>query len=84
MSVTAPLDDGRRHHEAPLAPVRRSDRQLWCVDTMRLERERLVHGWTRSELARRAGLDVGTLGDLLRGRRRPTFGTLRARCATSS
>jgi len=36
--------------------------------------------WTRRDLARNAHVDEGTLCELFAGRRRPTFGTLRALC----
>jgi transcriptional regulator with XRE-family HTH domain len=39
-----------------------------------------VRGWTRRDLAQQAHVDEGTLCDLFAGRRRPTFGTLRALC----
>ena len=45
-----------------------------------IDRERLLRGWTQRELARRAGVDEGTLSDLLAGRRRPTLGTVQAIC----
>jgi transcriptional regulator with XRE-family HTH domain len=50
----------------------------WKLDVEALERARILHGWTRRELAQRAKVDEGTLGDLLARRRRPTFGTIRA------
>lgn len=52
----------------------------WSVNTATMERARILRGWTRRELARKALVDEGTLCDLLSGRRRPTFGTLRAIC----
>ncbi len=53
----------------------------WRVDVEAIERRRILKGWTRRDLAREARVDEGTLCDLLTGRRRPTFGTLRAICA---
>ena len=41
-----------------------------------VERERILRGWTRSQLTQAAGIDPKTLRDLLTGRRRPTLGTL--------
>jgi transcriptional regulator with XRE-family HTH domain len=53
----------------------------WSVDASGIDRARILRGWTRRELAQRAHVDEGTLCDLFAGRRRPTFGTLRAICA---
>jgi len=50
----------------------------WTVNVEEIERARILQGWTRRDLARQAHIDEGTLGDLLSGRRRPTFGVLRA------
>jgi transcriptional regulator with XRE-family HTH domain len=52
----------------------------WSVDASAIDRARILRGWTRRELAQRAHVDEGTLCDLFAGRRRPTFGTLRAIC----
>jgi transcriptional regulator with XRE-family HTH domain len=52
----------------------------WSVDAVAIDRARIVRGWTRRDLAQRAHVDEGTLCDLFAGRRRPTFGTLRALC----
>jgi transcriptional regulator with XRE-family HTH domain len=52
----------------------------WSVDAGAIDRARILRGWTRRELAKNARVDEGTLGDLFAGRRRPTFGTLRAMC----
>jgi len=46
-----------------------------------IERERVVRGWTRRELAQVAHVDPKTLGEFVSGRRRPQLGTLRAPCA---
>ncbi len=54
----------------------------WSVNVEAIERARILRGWTRRDLARRARVDQGTLSDLLIGRRRPTFGTLRALALT--
>jgi transcriptional regulator with XRE-family HTH domain len=47
-----------------------------------IDRARLLRGWTRRDLARQVHVDEGTLCDFFAGRRRPTFGTLRALCQT--
>jgi transcriptional regulator with XRE-family HTH domain len=52
----------------------------WVVDVAAIDRARVLQGWTRRDLARTAHVDEGTLCDLFVGRRRPTFGTLRALC----
>jgi transcriptional regulator with XRE-family HTH domain len=52
----------------------------WVVDVAAIDRVRVLRGWTRRDLARQAQVDEGTLCDLFAGRRRPTFGTLRALC----
>ena len=54
--------------------------QQWSVDAGGVDRARILRGWTRRDLARHAHVDEGTLCDLFGGRRRPTFGTLRALC----
>ncbi len=52
----------------------------WSIDAGAIDRARILHGWTRRDLARQAHVDEGTLCDLFAGRRQPTFGTLRAVC----
>lgn len=52
----------------------------WRLDLVRLDRSRVLRGWTRAELARQAHVDPGTLSDMVRGRRKPTFGTVQAVC----
>ncbi|MDQ6879816.1 MAG: helix-turn-helix domain-containing protein [Candidatus Dormibacteraeota bacterium] len=52
----------------------------WSVDAGSIDRARILRGWTRRDLAQQAQIDEGTLCDLFAGRRRPTFGTLRAIC----
>ena len=52
----------------------------WSVDAGVIDRARILRGWTRRDLAQHAHVDEGTLCDLFAGRRRPTFGTLRALC----
>jgi DNA-binding Xre family transcriptional regulator len=52
----------------------------WVADVAVIDRGRILHGWTRRELARQAQVDEGAVCDLFVGRRRPTFGTLRALC----
>jgi len=53
---------------------------VWTVDVEAIDPARILRGWTRRDLGRRAQVDEGTLCDLFGGRRRPTFGTLRALC----
>ena len=53
---------------------------VWAADTAVVDRSRVLRGWTRRDLAEHAHVDEGTLCDLFAGRRRPTFGTLRAIC----
>ena len=52
----------------------------WSVDAAAIDRARILRGWTRRDLAQNAHVDEGTLCDMFAGRRRPTFGTLRALC----
>lgn len=52
----------------------------WPVDADAMDRARILRGWTRRDLSQHAHVDEGTLCDLFAGRRRPTFGTLRAIC----
>lgn len=54
--------------------------QQWSVDVGAIDRARILRGWTRRNLAQQAHVDEGTLCDMFAGRRRPTFGTLRAVC----
>ena len=58
----------------------RSDVLGWSVNVEAIERARILRGWTRRNLAGAAGIDEGTLCDLVSGRRRPAFGTLRLIC----
>jgi DNA-binding Xre family transcriptional regulator len=53
----------------------------WSVNAGAIDRARILRGWTRRDLAQQAHVDEGTLCDLFAGRRRPTFGTLRALCS---
>ncbi len=52
----------------------------WWVDVRVIDRSRVLRGWTKADLARAAHVDPGTLSDLGKGRRRPTFGTIQALC----
>lgn len=52
----------------------------WSVDVVAIDRARIILGWTQRALSEAAHVDEGTLCDLLGGRRRPNFGTLRAIC----
>lgn len=54
----------------------------WQLDRALLDRTRVLRGLTRAELSRRAHVDPATLSDMLRGRRRPTFGSVQAVCLT--
>jgi transcriptional regulator with XRE-family HTH domain len=51
-------------------------RVSWSVRRTAIERQRILKGWTRSQLAEAAHVDPKTLRDLLGGRRRPTLGTV--------
>ena len=48
----------------------------WTVRRGAIERQRILKGWTRNQLAGAAQIDPKTLRDLLGGRRRPTLGTV--------
>jgi transcriptional regulator with XRE-family HTH domain len=50
----------------------------WRIDLALLDRERVLRGWTRADLARRAHVDPGTLSDMFRCKRRPVLGTVQA------
>src|SRR5258708_37254186 len=70
---------------APAESLRTSDhdrrgRRSWSVNVERLDRERVLRGWTQRQLAQTARVDPGTLGDLLARRRRPMLGTVQAIC----
>lgn len=52
------------------------------MDCAAIDKARILQGWTRRDLAQQAHVDEGTLCDLFAGRRRPSFGTLRALCQT--
>jgi hypothetical protein len=52
----------------------------WCVDAARIERERVVRGWTPVHLATVAHVDPRTVRSLVAGRRRPSLGTVQALC----
>lgn len=52
----------------------------WSADVIKIDRARVLRGWTRRELGHKAHVDEGTLCDLFARRRRPTFATLRALC----
>jgi hypothetical protein len=59
-----------------------SPRLGWSVDVLAIERQRILRGWTRRQLARQAHVNPDTLTDLFAGRRQPTFGTVQAVCAS--
>jgi transcriptional regulator with XRE-family HTH domain len=48
----------------------------WRVAVATLERQRILHGFTRDALARAARIDPKTVRDALNERRRPTLGTI--------
>ena len=52
----------------------------WRVDVVAIERARILRGWSRRDLAEAAHVDPGTVNDLIRGRRRTTFGCLHEIC----
>jgi transcriptional regulator with XRE-family HTH domain len=52
----------------------------WSVDVAAVDRARILRGWTRRDLGRRALVGEGTLCDMFARRRTPSFGTLRALC----
>jgi len=66
---------------APVPSQRRGRAGDWSVNVERLDRERLLRGWTLGELARVAHVDPGTLGDMVAHRRRPMVGTVQTVCA---
>jgi len=53
----------------------------WSVNVSRIERARVLNGWTRARLASVARVDSKTLADLCSGRRQPSFRTVQALCA---
>lgn len=85
-SVSAPLMASRSGQPArgpvvgSVRTVERKPAVRWSLDTRVFERERVLRGWTRAELARVANVDEKTLRDMLSTRRRPTFGTVQAVC----
>ena len=52
----------------------------WSANPHVVERERVLRGWTRQQLARAAHVDPKTLGQFVGGRRRPHLGTVQALC----
>lgn len=54
------------------------DGARWRVDLVSLDRQRVLRGWTRQELAHRSHVDPKTLSTMFRGRRRPVLGTVLA------
>jgi len=50
------------------------------VDVAKLERARILRGWTQRRLAVESHVDRGTLSDLVLGRRKPTLATIQAIC----
>jgi DNA-binding Xre family transcriptional regulator len=54
------------------------------VNITMVERVRILHGWTRTDLAWMAHVDARTVWDMMTGRRTPTFGTVQALCTALS
>jgi transcriptional regulator with XRE-family HTH domain len=54
--------------------------RTWTVDVERIERARILNGWTRRQLGAAANVDPKTLNDMCNGRRRPHLGTVQAVC----
>jgi DNA-binding XRE family transcriptional regulator len=52
--------------------------EWWHLNLLAVDQQRVLRGWTRGELARRAHVDPGTISDMFRGRRRPTLATIQA------
>jgi transcriptional regulator with XRE-family HTH domain len=52
----------------------------WSVDVARIERARILNGWTRRQLGGAAKVAPKTLNDMCNGRRRPHPGTIQAVC----
>jgi transcriptional regulator with XRE-family HTH domain len=52
----------------------------WSLNVSRIERVRVLNGWTRKHLAGLAHVDPKTLTDMCSGRRRPQLGTVQAVC----
>ena len=52
----------------------------WQVRGDIVERERILRGWTRTQLTEAADIDPKTLRDLLSARRHPTLGTVGTLC----
>ena len=50
----------------------------WAIELALLDRERVLRGWRRADLARHAHVDPGTLSDMFRRKRRPALGTVQA------
>jgi transcriptional regulator with XRE-family HTH domain len=48
----------------------------WGIAVAVIERQRILHGFTRDALARAARVDPKTVRDALNGRRHPTLGTV--------
>jgi len=58
----------------------RPPHRSWTVDVQRIERARILNGWTRRQLGSASQVDPKTLNDMCNGRRRPQLGTLQAVC----
>lgn len=60
-------------------PATGADRS-WSIDVERIERARVVKGWTRGQLGAAAHVARKTLNDMCNRRRRPHLGTVQAVC----
>ena len=66
-----------------LAGAREAQRDsAWSLNTLLVERQRILYGWSPAQLARIAHMDPRTVRSLVAGRKRPTLGTVQALCAT--
>jgi hypothetical protein len=74
----SPLEAGYEHFRLNRMGNRASPNTLVALD-----RQRILRGWTRGELARRSHVDAKTLSTLLRNRPRPALGTVLAACRPS-
>ncbi len=54
----------------------------WSVNTLPVERQRILRGWTPAQLARVAHMDTGIVRSLVAGQRRPSLGAVQALCNT--
>jgi DNA-binding XRE family transcriptional regulator len=74
-TVAVKTSPARSRHDPP-----RAARLRWTVDAALLDRERVLHGLSQRQLAKRARVDPATLSDVLCQKRRPNLGTVTALC----